>query len=64
MSNIDAEDMRPEYDLDALGESVQGKYYKGYHEGSNVVVIEPDLARKFPNVQAVNDVLRKFLELR
>ncbi|WP_089724784.1 hypothetical protein [Candidatus Thiosymbion oneisti] len=64
MSNITEDDLRPEYDLDALGKGIQGKYYERYREGSNVVVIEPDLAREFPNAQAVNNALRKLLELQ
>ena len=64
MSNIEEDDLKPEYDLDALGKGVRGKYYERYHEGSNVVVIEPDLAKEFPNARAVNDALRKLLELR
>ena len=48
-------DMRPEYDFSG---AVRGKYYKRYLESSNVVVIEPDVHKKFKNSAAVNEALR------
>ena len=61
MSNTDKDDLRPEYDLGKLGKGVRGKYFKRYSEGSNVVVIDPDLTEAFPNAKAVNDALRDVL---
>ena len=56
------EDMRPEYDFD-YSKAVRGKYYKQIRkEGSNVVVLEPDVARAFPTSAAVNDALRVVLQ--
>ena len=52
-------DMRPEYDFSG---AVRGKYYKRFVEGSNVVVLEPDVAKKFKNSAAVNKVLRTYLK--
>jgi hypothetical protein len=52
-------DMRPEYDFSS---AVRGKYYKRFVEGSNVVVLEPDVAKKFKNSAAVNKVLRTYLK--
>ena len=64
MSNTDKDDLRPEYDLSKLGKGVRGKHAKRYNEGSNVVVIDPDLTDAFPNAKAVNDALREVLARR
>ena len=61
MSNSN-EDLEKEYDLKSLGKGVRGKYFEQYQKGTNVVVIDPDLSKAFPNAKAVNDALRKVLE--
>ncbi len=48
-------DMLPEYDFSA---GVSGKYAKRYRKGSNVVVLEPDVAKLFSNSKMVNRSLR------
>ena len=58
------DDVRPEYDLATLKNGERGKYLKRYERGSNVVVIDPDLAEAFPNAKAVNDALREVLSRR
>ena len=62
MSNSDSDTMRDEYDISAFGKPVKGKYAKRYKEGTNVVVIDPDLAEKFQTAEAVNKALRDFLK--
>ena len=52
------DEMRAEYDLRG---GVRGKYYRGYQEGTNVVFLEPDLARVFRDSATVNQALRQFL---
>ena len=42
--------------------AVRGKYYRRYLEGTNVVVLEPDVAKRFKDSASVNKVLRSFLE--
>ena len=64
MSNTDKDELRKEYDLARLGKGVRGKYFRRYSEGSNVVVIDPDLTEAFPNAKAVNDALREVLTRR
>ncbi|HUO84341.1 MAG TPA: hypothetical protein VM534_04425 [Thermoanaerobaculia bacterium] len=49
------DEMRPYYDFSS---GVRGKYAAKYAKGTNVVVIEPDLAKIFPDSEAVNDALR------
>ncbi len=51
-------DMLEEYDF---SKGVQGKYAKKYAKGTNVVVIEPDLARFFPDHDSVNQALRSLV---
>ncbi|MBK7906324.1 MAG: hypothetical protein IPJ78_07150 [Gemmatimonadetes bacterium] len=50
--------MRAEYDFSG---GVRGKYAKRYAQGSNIVVLEPDVAEAFPTARAVNTALRKLL---
>ena len=55
------DDLRPEYDLSQLKSGVRGKYYQQAKAGTNLVLIEPDLARAFPDGEAVNRALRLLL---
>ena len=54
---------RPEYKRADLGELVRGKYSKRIRESTNVVVLDPQVARVFPNDQAVNNALRELIGL-
>ena len=58
MNNQDNDEMRPEYDL---GGGVRGKYYERYKQGTNVVLLEPDLAKVFRDSATVNSALRVYL---
>jgi hypothetical protein len=59
----DADTIRPEYGFD-YAKAVRGKYYRRLlKEGSNVVVLEADVARAFRASAAVNDALRSLLSL-
>jgi len=51
-------EMRPEYDF---SRGVRGKYYNRYIENTNVVVIEPDVHKRFKNAKAVNEALRSVM---
>jgi hypothetical protein len=52
--------MLEEYDF---SKGVQGKYAKRYAEGTNVVIIEPDVAKVFPDHDSVNQALRSLAEI-
>jgi hypothetical protein len=54
--------MRKEYDLSKLAGGVRGKYYRRATAGTNLVLIEPDLASMFPDSEAVNRALRVVAE--
>jgi len=51
-------EMRPEYDLRG---GVRGKYYERYRQGTNIVLLEPDMAKIFHDSETVNLALRQFL---
>jgi len=51
--------MLPEYDLTG---GVRGKYVERYREGTNVVLLDPDVAANFPTSEAVNEALRRLVE--
>ena len=52
--------MREEYDF---SKGVRGKYTKRYAKGSNVVILEPDVAKVFSTSSSVNDALRSLVEI-
>jgi hypothetical protein len=60
MNNEDT--LRPEYPSDLIKSGKRGKYANCYRNGTNLVVIEPDLKKLFPDSTAVNDALRKYAE--
>lgn len=55
------DDLRPEYDLTKLKGGVRGKYYRRARAGTNLVLVEPDLAKAFPDANSVNRALRALL---
>jgi len=55
-----SDEMRNHYDF---SDGVRGKYARRYAEGSNVVLLDPDVARLFPNGEAVNETLRTVAEI-
>jgi hypothetical protein len=56
---IGEDDVRPEYDLRG---GVRGKYYKQYMEGTNVVLLDPDVAAVFRDSESVNQALRVLIK--
>lgn len=57
------EDMRPEYDFSKLGTPSRGKYTEQYRKGTNLVLLDEDVARAFPDEKSVNDALRLLMTL-
>lgn len=52
----------PELKREQLGRGVRGKYYnKRFTQGSNVVVLRPEISKAFPTSEAVNDALARYL---
>ncbi len=58
------DDLRPEYDFSRLlKKGVQGKYAERFREGTNLVLLAPDVAEAFPTAESVNEALRLVLQL-
>jgi hypothetical protein len=57
------DELRREYDLAKLKGGVRGKYYERAISGTNLVLIEPDLADVFPDTDSVNRALRLLAEI-
>jgi hypothetical protein len=55
------DDLRREYDLSKL-KGVRGKYAARYRAGTNLVLLSPDVAKYFPDEQAVNTALRTLIQ--
>src|SRR5262245_13332220 len=53
-------DMLDEYDF---SKGVRGKYAKRYAQGTNVVLLSPDVAKFFPDSESVNDALRALVQV-
>jgi len=53
-----ADDMKQEYDF---SKGVRGKYFKRYQTGSNVVILDPEIAEVFRDSESVNDALRSLI---
>ena len=58
------DDLRPEYDFSKLEGHTRGKYVERYRRGTNLVLLDPDVAAAFPDAKAVNDALRLLLQER
>jgi hypothetical protein len=54
------DEMRPEYDFTG---AVRGKYYERYKKGTNIIVLDPDVAEVFKGPDSVNQALRLLLTL-
>ena len=58
--DLDEAEILAEYDF---SEGVRGKYAARYAEGSNVVVLDPDVSKVFPNAESVNNSLRSLASI-
>lgn len=54
--------LRDEYPESLIKSGLRGKYVNAYRDGTNVVLIDPDLHRLFPDSEAVNRALRDYVE--
>jgi hypothetical protein len=53
-----SDELRSEYDLSKLKGGVRGKYYRRATDGTNLVLIEPELTEVFPDTESVNRALK------
>ena len=61
MSN-DKDTLRDEYPEELIRSGRRGKYAKAYREGTNIVLIDPDLHELFPTSEAVNRALHDYVK--
>lgn len=62
-AEMEEDELRPEYDLSQLKGRVRGKYAERYRAGTNLVLLEPDVAAVFPDAKAVNEALRLLIKV-
>jgi len=55
--------LRPEYRREDLGKGVRGKYFKQHMQGTNLVLLQPEVAKAFPTPAAVNEALRGLMQV-
>jgi len=59
------DELRPEYEMKSLLKGgVRGKYATRYRAGTNLVLLEPEVAKAFPNDKAVNEALKLVMKLK
>jgi len=54
-----ADDLRPEYPAELIRSGERGKYAERYRAGTNIVLIDPELQKHYPDSEAVNRALRE-----
>ena len=58
-----SDELRPEYKRSDFGKMTRGKYAGRIAASTNVVVLDPEVAKAFPNDDAVNDALRALINI-
>ena len=61
--SMEEDTLRAEYDFSKLGEPVRGKYSKRFYEGTNLILLDKDVAQAFPDERSVNEALRLLMTL-
>ena len=56
------DELRPEYDRSVLKNGIRGKHLAEYRSGTNLVLLEPDIAKAYPTAEAVNEALRRLIQ--
>jgi hypothetical protein len=57
------DELRPSYDFSKMAGGARGKYVERYRSGTNVVLLDHDVAQAFPTSESVNDALRLLLRV-
>ncbi|NJL66908.1 MAG: hypothetical protein HC849_07235 [Oscillatoriales cyanobacterium RU_3_3] len=61
--NEPEDELRSEYDFSQMAGGVRGKYVERYQAGTNLVLLDPDIAKAFPTDESVNEALRLLLQI-
>lgn len=56
------DELRPEYERTVLKNGVRGKYLSQYRSGTNLVLLDADVAKAYPTAGAVNEALRRLMQ--
>lgn len=59
----EVDELHPEYDFSKMVGGVKGKYIERYRAGTNLVLLEPDVALAFPTDASVNEALRLLIQI-
>lgn len=62
-TEVDDDELRPEYDLTQLKGKTRGKYAERYQAGTNLIRLDADVAAAFPDAKSANDALRLLLKI-
>lgn len=57
------DELEDEYDFVKMKSGVRGKYAKQYHKGVKLIMLEPDVAKIFPDAKSVNEALRTLAKI-
>ena len=57
------DELRPEYKREDLGQGIRGKYFESYQKGTNLILLNPDVAKVFPTEAAVNKALKSLIDV-
>jgi hypothetical protein len=57
------DELRPEYDFSKMAGGIRGKYVERYRAGTNLVLLDPDVAQAFPTDASVNEALRLLIQI-
>ena len=63
MKKDSKDELREEYDLSKLKNRVRGKYVERYQQGTNLILLEPEIAKAFPDAESVNNALRMLIQV-
>jgi hypothetical protein len=63
MENNQEDELRPEYDFSKMKGGVRGKFVERYRTGTNIALLDPDVAQAFPTSDAVNEALRLLMQI-
>jgi hypothetical protein len=61
MKKVKRDELRSEYRREDLGKGIRGKHLKAYNTGTNLVLLQPEVAAAFPTARAVNDALSSLI---
>ncbi|MBW6484900.1 MAG: hypothetical protein K0B01_01945 [Syntrophobacterales bacterium] len=59
----ESDELRSEYKREDLGQGIRSKYFESYQKGTNLILLNPYVAKVFPTEAAVNEALMSFINV-